>query len=64
MWLSTAELSFCRWLLDRAMRRPAIARPLLGIVEAPDADAAIARAVEEFRIEPQRQNRLIAVRRP
>jgi hypothetical protein len=33
----------------------------MGTVAAPDAHAAIAKAIEEFRVEPARQGRLIAV---
>jgi hypothetical protein len=50
-----------RWNIYVATSTPA---KLLGSVEAIDADAAIAKAIEEFDVEPTRQNRLIAVRRP
>jgi hypothetical protein len=49
-----------RWNVVLATATPA---KLLGSVEAADADAAIAKAIEEFKVEPARQGRLIAVRR-
>jgi hypothetical protein len=48
------------WNIYLATSTPA---KFVGTVEAPDADAAIAKAIEEFHIEPQRAQRLIAVRR-
>jgi hypothetical protein len=50
-----------RWSIYAATGTPA---KLLGTVEAPDADAAIKIAIEELKVEPARQWRLIAVRRP
>jgi len=47
------------WNIYLATSTPA---KFVGTVEAPDSDAAIAKAIEEFHIEPARQGRLIAVR--
>jgi len=49
-----------RWKIYIATLTPA---KLLGTVEAPDADAGIAKAIQQFHIEAAPQGRLIAVRR-
>jgi hypothetical protein len=49
-----------RWTIYRVRGTPAAA---VGTVEAPDEGAAIAKAIEEFAIEPQHRDRLIEVRR-
>jgi hypothetical protein len=48
------------WTIYRVRGTPAAA---IGTVEAPDEATAIAKAIEEFAIEPQHRSRLIAVRR-
>jgi hypothetical protein len=48
------------WAIYRLTGTPAA---LLGHVEAPDEEAAIRKAIDEFAIEPALQNRLLARRR-
>ena len=46
-----------RWRISLIKATPA---RLIGYVEAPDAESAIAKAIEAFNIDPSRQRRLIA----
>jgi hypothetical protein len=47
-----------RWRISLIKATPAA---VIGYVEAPDAETAIAKAIEEFKItDPQKQRRLIA----
>ncbi len=48
------------WGIYRLRGTPAA---FIGIVYAPDEKTALAKAIEEFEIEPQHQGRLIAQRR-
>jgi hypothetical protein len=51
-------MSSKRWCISLINATPAA---LLGYVEAPDAESAIKKAIEEFKItDPQKQRRLIA----
>jgi hypothetical protein len=49
-----------RWSIYRLKGTPA---KLLGHVEAPDEESAIKQAIEEFKIAPELQGRLLAQRR-
>jgi hypothetical protein len=49
-----------RWAIYRLKGTPAA---LLGHVEAPDAETAIEKAIDEFAIEPALHKRLLAQRR-
>jgi hypothetical protein len=49
-----------RWAIYRLKGTPAA---LLGHVEAPDAEAAIKKAIDEFAIEPAYHRRLLAQQR-
>ena len=49
-----------RWDIYHIKGTPAV---LLGHVEAPDEESAIKRAIEEFKISPALQKRLLAQRR-
>jgi hypothetical protein len=49
-----------RWTIYITTSTPA---QWLGTVEAANEDAAIAKAIEQFNVEPGRRDRLIAVRR-
>jgi hypothetical protein len=46
-----------QWRISLIKATPA---RLIGHVEAPDAETAIAKAIEEFKIDPSKQRRLIA----
>jgi hypothetical protein len=50
-----------RWAIYHIKGTPA---KLLGHVEAPDEESAIEKAIEEFKIAPELQKRLLAQRRP
>jgi hypothetical protein len=50
-----------KWNIYHIKGTPAV---LLGQVEAPDEESAIQRAIEEFKISPTIQKRLLAQRRP
>jgi hypothetical protein len=50
-----------RWAIYHIKGTPA---KLLGHVEAPDEENAIKKAIEEFKITPELQKRLLAQRRP
>jgi hypothetical protein len=57
---AAAPAKMYRWAIYRLKGTPAA---LLGHVEAPDAEAAIKKAIDEFAIEPALHKRLLAQRR-
>jgi hypothetical protein len=58
---SAPEGKQCTWNIYHIKGTPAV---LLGHVEAPDEETAIERAIEEFKVSPELQKRLLAQRRP
>jgi len=57
---ASADKPLHNWTIYRLSGTPA---KFVGIVYAPDEQAAIAKAIEEFKIEPQHRGRLVAKRR-
>jgi hypothetical protein len=56
---STTAKQMCHWSIYRLRGTPAA---FLGSVDAADEKSAIKAAIEEFRIQPQQQGRLVAQR--
>lgn len=55
----TAKPTIYRWRIIHLKGTPA---KTIGYVDAPDAEAAIAKAIEEFKIEPAIRGRIVAER--